>query len=310
MTSTPTSLATPTGGSPVSVDTVGSFVDVEGAADITTAGTFITGGTSESVAESPVIGATGIDTMRQDLAERKQDLALKPESQWKGIISDDGVVLWHLFMIAFLIVTAVNHDDNGEKPRWYKRQNQRRVVSSETTEKSLDVDLGKIAVKIVQAVTGAMTGGASSLIQSLTADSIRFQGKSSKSKKEDTQHHIMMVENQYEISCLFGNTHFLIFESNSVDETPTILRQWTMNQNNDTLSHRTFCSEYLFVFHRDHIHSFNEMLDALHSLYLDEFTETNIFKTMLIPCADSCIWKSTTYCIPTPKGFLGSKKAK
>ena len=69
----------------MSVDTVGSFVDVEGAIGITTAGTFTTSDTPGAVAGSPVIGATGIDTMRQDLAERKQDFALKPESQWEGI---------------------------------------------------------------------------------------------------------------------------------------------------------------------------------------------------------------------------------
>eukprot|EP01083_Nonionella_stella_P021750 60240_1 len=70
-----------------------------------------------------------------------------------------------------------------------------------------------------------------------------------------------------EISCIFKDTYILIFESNSFDDTPQILRNWTMNRNNDSTQHNSFCDQYVFGFHRRRMHSFQQTGDYLNDLF-------------------------------------------
>ena len=76
-----------------------------------------------------------------------------------------------------------------------------------------------------------------------------------------------------EISCIFKDTFYLIFESNSLDDTPQILKNWTMNKN--TLqNHNEFCKQYLNGFHRQRLHDFGQTGDYLNDLFMENTSKS------------------------------------
>ena len=77
-----------------------------------------------------------------------------------------------------------------------------------------------------------------------------------------------------EISCLFKDTFILIFESNSVDDTPQLLKQWAMNENSNTKNHAQFCEKYIYGSHRERLHDFGQTGDYLNDLFMENTSKS------------------------------------
>lgn len=86
-------------------------------------------------------------------------------------------------------------------------------------------------------------------------------------KNSSEQGLVPSLHNLDEISCIFRNTVIFIYESNSVDKTPEILRHWSHeNTNHNLRNHQHFCQSFHYGFdHRLQTHSFDETGDKLFS---------------------------------------------